>query len=94
MTKKVIILSALITLIMISACIAENPKGNKEDNKKDTINWFTNLEEALEVLKDDYDYLLAGDVFNKELIDTWIVEKMKEVVAVNNRHHSFEMHHF
>ena len=51
----------------------------------------TSLEEALESLKEDYDYLLAGDVFNKELIDTWINEKMKEVVAVNNRPHPFEM---
>lgn len=51
----------------------------------------TSLEEALSALKEDYDYLLAGDVFNKELIDTWITEKMKEVVAVNNRPHPFEM---
>ena len=49
------------------------------------------LEEALQALKDDHDYLLAGDVFNKELIDTWIVEKMKEVVAVRNRPHPYEM---
>lgn len=52
MTKKVIIISALITLIMISACIAENPEGNEEDFKKDTINWFTNLEEAQEVAQE------------------------------------------
>ncbi len=51
----------------------------------------TSLEEALEALKEDNEYLLAGDVFNKELIDTWITEKMKEVVAVNNRPHPFEM---
>lgn len=51
----------------------------------------TSLEEALEALREDNEYLLAGDVFNKELIDTWITEKMKEVVAVNNRPHPFEM---
>jgi len=51
----------------------------------------TSLGEALEALKEDNDYLLAGDVFNEELIDTWITEKMKEVVAVNNRPHPFEM---
>ncbi|HPR16957.1 MAG TPA: type I glutamate--ammonia ligase [Candidatus Cloacimonadota bacterium] len=51
----------------------------------------TSLEEALEELKKDHDYLLAGDVFNMELIDTWIVEKMKEVVAVRNRPHPYEM---
>jgi len=51
----------------------------------------TSLEESLEALKDDQAYLLKGDVFNKELIDSWIHEKMKEVIAVKNRPHPFEM---
>ena len=51
----------------------------------------TNLEEALEALKKDHTYLLSGDVFNEELIESWITEKMKEVIAVNNRPHPFEM---
>ena len=51
----------------------------------------TSLEEALEALQEDHDYLLAGGVFNQELIDSWIEEKMKEVVAVRNRPHPFEM---
>ena len=49
------------------------------------------LEEALEALKEDNEYLLAGGVFNIELIESWITEKMKEVVAVRNRPHPFEM---
>ena len=49
------------------------------------------LEEALDALREDHDYLLAGDVFNTELLDSWITEKMKEVVAVRNRPHPFEM---
>ena len=56
MTKRIIILSVLITLIMISACIAENPEGEKEDTKGDTkgetIAWFTNLEKAQEVAQE------------------------------------------
>jgi len=52
MTKKVIILSALITLIMISACIAENPEGNKENTEESKIAWFTNLEKAQEVAQE------------------------------------------
>jgi len=48
MTKKVIILSVVITLIMISACVAENPEGNKEDN----IAWFTNLEDAQKIAQE------------------------------------------
>ena len=49
------------------------------------------LEEALDALRDDHDYLLAGDVFNEELIESWITEKNKEVIAVRNRPHPFEM---
>jgi len=49
------------------------------------------LEESLEALKQDHEYLMAGGVFNRELIDSWIEEKMKEVIAVRNRPHPFEM---
>ena len=48
-------------------------------------------QEALAALEDDHDYLMAGRVFNRELIDSWIEEKTKEVVAVRNRPHPFEM---
>jgi len=51
----------------------------------------TSLEEALQALKEDHAYLLEGDVFNEELIRSWIEEKMKEVVAVRNRPHPMEM---
>ena len=49
------------------------------------------LEDALQALEQDHDYLLAGGVFNEELLHAWHVEKMKEVVAVRNRPHPFEM---
>lgn len=51
----------------------------------------TNLTEALDALKADHDYLLAGDVFNKELLEAWIQMKTKEAEAVNNRPHPYEM---
>ena len=51
----------------------------------------TSLEEALQALRDDNAYLLEGGVFGRELIDSWIEEKMKEVIAVRNRPHPFEM---
>ena len=51
----------------------------------------TRLEDALDALLEDHDYLMAGGVFNRELIDSWIREKTKEVVAVRNRPHPFEM---
>ncbi len=49
------------------------------------------LHEALEALEEDHAYLLEGGVFNEELIQSWITEKMKEVIAVRNRPHPFEM---
>ncbi len=51
----------------------------------------SSLEEALEALEEDHDYLLEGGVFNTELLESWKVEKMKEIVAVKNRPHPFEM---
>ncbi len=62
-----------------------------EEQQSELLSIPTSLEEALEALKEDHKYLLAGDVFNKELIDSWIHEKMKEVIAVKNRPHPFEM---
>ena len=38
------------------------------------------LEEALNALKDDHDFLLKGDVFTEDVISTWIEYKMDEEV--------------
>ena len=44
------------------------------------------LEEALEALKADHAFLLKGDVFTQDVIDTWIEYKMdKEVSQVRLR---------
>lgn len=51
----------------------------------------TSLEDALEELSKDHDYLLQGGVFNKELIESWIKLKSKEAEAVRNRPHPYEM---
>ncbi len=60
--------------------------------KKDTlVSVPKSLEEALEALKEDNEYLLAGGVFNQDLLDSWISLKSKEVTAVKNRPHPFEM---
>jgi len=77
----------------------ENGLGPFDDNvfdwsaeKKDRLPSVpASLDEALAALAQDHDYLLAGGVFNQELIDSWIVEKTKEIVAVRNRPHPFEM---
>ena len=87
MTKKVIILSALITLIMISACIAENPKGNTEDG----INWFTNLEDAQKIAQEKnipifihftgsdwcgWCWKLEEEVYSKPVFQDYVAENM------------------
>jgi glutamine synthetase len=49
------------------------------------------LEESLRALEKDHDFLLKGDVFSEELLETWIDYKMKnEVQAVGQRPHPFE----
>ncbi|MDY5132200.1 type I glutamate--ammonia ligase [Actinotignum urinale] len=49
------------------------------------------LEEALEALANDYEYLLEGDVFTEELIQVWINYKMDtEVTPLRARPHPYE----
>ena len=50
------------------------------------------LKEALDTLADDHDFLLAGDVFDEDLIAHWIAFKMdEEYYRVRNRPHPYEM---
>jgi len=62
-----------------------------ESGKDRLVSVPKNLEEALEALREDHDYLLQGGVFHEELIESWIFEKTKEVQAIRNRPHPFEM---
>ncbi len=49
------------------------------------------LREALERLKEDHDYLLRGDVFTSDVIETWIDYKMThEVQELDLRPHPWE----
>ncbi len=49
------------------------------------------LREALKALEEDHDYLLKGDVFTPDVIETWISYKMEnEVIAVELRPHPWE----
>ena len=50
------------------------------------------LKESLEALADDHDFLMAGDVFDEDLIERWIAFKMsQEYYRVRNRPHPYEM---
>ncbi|MFW2331039.1 MAG: type I glutamate--ammonia ligase [Nitrospinota bacterium] len=49
------------------------------------------LEEALEALKDDHQFLLQGEVFSEDLIEKWIDYKMEsEVGELRKRPHPYE----
>ncbi len=49
------------------------------------------LRDALEALEKDHAFLLKGDVFTQDVIDTWIAYKMKnEVKAMDMRPHPWE----
>ncbi len=49
------------------------------------------LEEALQGLRTDHDFLLRGDVFTEDVIDTWIWYKtVHEVEALRERPHPWE----
>lgn len=51
----------------------------------------SSLEEALDALEADNDFLRAGDVFTDDLIDTWVSYKRKnEVDAIRLRPHPYE----
>jgi glutamine synthetase len=49
------------------------------------------LAEALDALEQDHAFLLKGDVFTADVIDTWIsLKRTKDVAAVNLRPHPYE----
>ena len=49
------------------------------------------LEQALNALERDHDFLLKGDVFTKDVIETWInYKRTKELDAIRLRPHPYE----
>ncbi|MBI2651430.1 type I glutamate--ammonia ligase [Candidatus Woesearchaeota archaeon] len=51
------------------------------------------LPEAIDSLENDHDFLLQGDVFTKDLIETWIeYKRKKEIDPVRLRPHPWEYH--
>jgi glutamine synthetase len=49
------------------------------------------LEEALDALEKDHDFLMRGDVFTEDVIGTWIwYKREKEIDAVRLRPHPYE----
>ena len=53
----------------------------------------SSLEEALNALEKDQDYLLKGDVFSPDVIDVWLeYKRTKEVDALRLRPHPYEFY--
>ncbi|PIX85774.1 MAG: glutamine synthetase, partial [Nitrospirae bacterium CG_4_10_14_3_um_filter_53_41] len=51
------------------------------------------LDAALESLEEDHEYLLRGDVFTQDVIDTWISYKQEnEIDAIRLRPHPYEFY--
>jgi glutamine synthetase len=49
------------------------------------------LEQVLDALERDHDFLLKGDVFTKDVIETWLkYKRTKEVDAIRLRPHPYE----
>jgi glutamine synthetase len=62
------------------------------EEKRATIKKLpTSLGEALDALEADHDFLLAGDVFEDEMIQNWIKTKHREEYEIQIRPHPFEI---
>ena len=61
------------------------------EEKRDIASTPASLAEALDALEADHDFLLKGDVFTKDVIETWLAYKREhEVDAVRLRPHPYE----
>ena len=52
------------------------------------------LEEAVQALREDHDFLLAGDVFPEALVQTWIRTISQEAAAINRIPHPAEIYQY
>ena len=51
------------------------------------------LKDALDALEENHEFLLQGDVFTQDVIDTWLhYKRTEEVDAVNLRPHPHEFY--
>ena len=59
--------------------------------KSDLVQIPGSLEDALKALEADHEFLMAGNVFTKDLIDTWISYKRdNEIKPLSLRPHPYE----
>lgn len=48
------------------------------------------LDEALNHLEKDHDFLLKGDVFTRDFLEMWVTQKRKDSDAIRLRPHPYE----
>ena len=62
------------------------------DERKNSIKTVPgSLAEAVTALENDHEFLLEGDVFTRDVIDTWIsLKRSKDIAPVNLRPHPYE----
>ena len=62
------------------------------DERKQTIKTVPgSLDEAVTALERDHEFLLEGDVFTPDVIETWIaMKRSKDIAPVNMRPHPYE----
>ena len=62
------------------------------DERKESIKTVPgSLAEAVAALEADHDFLLAGDVFTPDVLDTWItMKRTKDIAPVSLRPHPYE----
>jgi glutamine synthetase len=61
------------------------------ERKASVRNTPGSLGEVLEALERDHDFLLAGDVFTPDVIETWLaLKRSRDLPAVNLRPHPYE----
>ena len=103
--RKPTILVPIIILVVITAASAfliqrklEPPAPIDEDlyelqdERKQQIKTVPgSLAEAVTALEQDHDFLLAGDVFTPDVLETWIsLKRTKDIAAVTLRPHPYE----
>ncbi|MFZ2315096.1 MAG: type I glutamate--ammonia ligase [Gammaproteobacteria bacterium] len=72
------------------AAIDENLYDMSAERVKSFPSLCSSLEQALDALEQDHDFLMAGNVFNKEIIKSYIEIKREEVQQLNMTTHPIE----
>ena len=80
-------------LPVVKVSLRGGQTGSARSMRKTVPSTPANLRRALEALERDHEFLLRGDVFTKDLIETWIEWKRTyELKELQLRPHPYEFH--